>query len=195
MANLVNSSWRRFLIDVAFAKNYQSYFAMTSMTVRGAPQNPVLDELLPSLLHIKVVSILDAALISKLDERGVKPKHFQKRNDLSGRIDTAVAAGLIADAQPLHEIRESRNNLAHEFNQRIGWSDLDRDVVAIHSALREMDFVEPLPSLQVNCERVPKAHLTDPLAEIGFDYRIFVARGDEVWAQITWSEELLPPSP
>ena len=137
----VAKSWRRLLIDVAFGRNYPAYFSMSSATVRGAPRNPILDELLPSLLQIKAVAVLDKALRVKLDSDGTTPKAHGFRNDLNGRIETALAVGILKDVSLLHRVRGSRNDVAHEFDEKIDWKQLDRDISTIHLALHEMGLL------------------------------------------------------
>jgi hypothetical protein len=190
----IDKSWRRFLIDVTFGRHYPAYYSMSALHVRGARRNPILDNLLPSLLYIKAVAILDAALLSKLDEHGVKPKQFGHRNDLYGRIETAAAAGVIANKGVLHGIRSLRNDVAHEFAEKTDWKTLDRDIKGINDALQEMGFAGALPSLNVRWQRSPKQELKDASAVLGFDYWIAVVEGDSVWAEVRYDEEFLPPA-
>ena len=191
----IKKSWRRFLIDVTYGRHYPAYYSMSALHFRGARRNPTLDDLLPSLLHIKAVAILDAALLSKLDEHCVKPKQFGYRNDLNGRIETAAAAGIITNKGVLHSIRSLRNDVAHEFSEKVDWKTLDGDLNGINDALQEMGFVGALPSLNVKWQRSPKEELKDASAMLGFDYWIAVVEGENVWAELRYDEELLPPAP
>lgn len=187
----IAKSWRRFLIDLALCREYPTFFSIASPTVRSAPRNPVLEEILPSLLHIKAVTVLDEGLATKLDEKGEQPRAHGFRNDLNGRLETASKVGLIADATVLHRIRGLRNDVAHEFAEKVTWTQLDADVTAIHSALQQLGYVGAQQTYHVTAERVPKSRLVDPKAVLGFDYTVAVQENGQSVANITWSEEIL----
>jgi hypothetical protein len=189
----VAEAWRRFLIDRAFAQNYRTYFWTTSLTVRMPPANPVFDRLLPSLLHVKALTVLDAALKEELAARGVSPNSYGYKEDLNGRINTAGDLGIFPDSSLLHEARRTRNDVAHEFEPSVSWAELEDTVQAIQQGLSELRLVGPLPKYEVNAERKPKPELNHPTARIGFDYCVSVTADGRVAADIKWSEEILPP--
>lgn len=192
MANdSISRSWDRFLNEVALVRQYRAFFNLVSPTVRQPPAHPVLESTLPSLLQIKAVTILDAALRAVLDARGEKPKARGLKNDLYGRIETALAAGILKDAALLHRARTTRNDVAHEFDERLDWDQLEADVAAIHGALKDCGFVGERPMLEVFWERNPKQELADPKAVIGFDYIFAVREGDCIRASMRWSAEIL----
>lgn len=187
----IANSWRKLLVDVAFMRDYPTFFMIASVNAGSAPRNPVMEQLLPSLLQIKAVTVLDAALQSKLDELEELPKARGFRNDLHGRIETAVAAGVLPDAARLHLARSSRNDVAHEFDETINWVRLEEDLSAIHAALQKLGYVDERPKLEVIAERNPKSLLVDPGAIFGFDYVVAVRAGTNSIAEITWSQEVL----
>lgn len=187
----IHMSWRQLLVDVAFMRDYPVFFSIASVNGGGAPRNPVMEQLLPSLLQIKAVAVLDAALRTKLEEMGELPKVRGFRNDLNGRIETALAAGVLPDAARLHLARSSRNDVAHEFDEKIGWEQLEEDVSAIHAALQHLGYVGDRPSMEVIAERVPKVQLANLNAIGGFDYRVAVRSGGDTVAEIAWSQEIL----
>ena len=187
----INTSWRQLLVDVAFMRAYPVFFSIASVNGGGAPRNPVMEQLLPSLLQIKAVAVLDAALRTKLEEVGELPKVRGFRNDLNGRIETALAAGILPDATRLHLARSSRNDVAHEFDEKIDWERLEEDVSAIHAALQYLGYVGDRPSMEVIAERSPKGQLTNLNAIGGFDYVVAVRSGDQTVAEIAWSAEIL----
>lgn len=188
----IAKSWRLFHIDRAFAQSYRTYFLLTSFTVRMPPANPVLDRLLPSLLHVKALTILDAGLKEALSTRGESPKVHGYKDDLNGRINTAGDLGLFPDSTLLHEARRTRNEVAHQFEPSVSWNDLDDAVQAIQQALSSLSLVGPLPKFEVKAERIPKDSLIDPKAQLGFNYCVSVV-GDngKVEAVIKWSQEIL----
>jgi hypothetical protein len=180
-------------VDAVLGREYPLFFTIAGVTV--APRNPLLEELLPSLLQIKAVTVLDEALGMKLADAGQNPKSYGFRDNLHGRIETALAAGILKDAALLHRVRNSRNDAAHEFAERLDWPRLDADISVIHDALKQMGFVGPRPDLKVKAERVPKTTTDNPAALFGFEYRVTVYDGDSVWAEIKWATEVLRDEP
>jgi hypothetical protein len=59
-ANVIRNGWRNFLIEAAFARDYKMPFFIQSG--QPSPNNPILDSLLPSLLLVKLASLVDEAL-------------------------------------------------------------------------------------------------------------------------------------
>jgi hypothetical protein len=188
----VAEAWRRFLIDRAFAQNYRTYFWTTSFTVRMPPANPVFDRLLPSLLHVKALTVLDAALKEGLAAQDASPKSHGYKDDLNGRINTAGDLGIFPESNLLHEARRTRNDVAHEFEPSVSWTELEDTVQAIQQGLSQLGLVGPMPKYEVNAERKPKPELNDPKARIGIDYCVSVVADGKVEAHIKWSEEILP---
>ena len=83
------TTWRTFLIELELARNYPMAYQLDHQGV--AVRNPVLEKILPSLLHIKMATLL--ALDAYLTSTGtVLPKNYQPT--LGGRIffftDSAV---------------------------------------------------------------------------------------------------------
>ena len=102
------SAWRRFLIDFEFAKNYP--FARLGNGRLGF-RNPVLERILPSLLHVKAVAIPDESLRDLLTERGLAlPKKYG--NGLNARVNFLVDSGIIVDPGSLQKVRNRRNDVA-----------------------------------------------------------------------------------
>jgi hypothetical protein len=107
----ITALWRQFLIDLSFAKHYPiGYIDLQGL----APKNPVLEQLLPSLLHIKAVAILDHALKAWIESKGITVPKKPYGTDLKGRIDFLVDNNRLNGRASLHTLRGLRNNLAHE---------------------------------------------------------------------------------
>ena len=133
----ITRSWRRLLINVELGCEYPTFFAIGGAAAGGVSRNPILEELLPSLLQIKAVTVLDEAIRIRLTEASKRPTEHGFRNDLHGRIETALAAGILKDVALLHRARNSRNDVAHEFAEKLDWSSLEADIAAIHHALQK----------------------------------------------------------
>jgi len=66
-------AWHRFLQELELAKNYHLPYALDNL-FGATPRNPLLEKLLPSLLYIRLVSLLDDALNLYLDNHGLTIK-------------------------------------------------------------------------------------------------------------------------
>lgn len=180
--------WKRLLIDLTFARNYPVGF----IDLPGpAAKNPVLEQILPSLLHIKAVAILDHSLRAWLDANGMIVPKKPYGMDLKGRIDYLADQGKIIDRQPLHDLRGVRNDLAHEPAEVITWTDLDRDIASINTVLKELGLVGELPQLEIYAERSGAQESPDPKVNCVFHYQIAVKEANTVIADIKWSKSLL----
>lgn len=180
--------WRLFLIDLVFARNYTIGY----LDLPGpAAKNPVVERLLPSLLHVKAVAILDHSLRAWIDDKGLTVPQKTYRTDLKGRIDYLADNGHLADRSPLHLIRGTRNELAHEPEGAVNWVELDRDVRAIHSALAELKLVGEMPKWEILSERSDAWPGEISEAVCTFHYRICIKQGDTLVAEIKWAEHMM----
>ncbi len=110
----IQKAWHRFLQEVELAKNYHMPYLLNGFG--GTFRNPLLDYLLPSLLHVKMVAILYEALLFFIGDRGLTVPKKHKRS-LRGRIEYLNEQSLIANYAALHVILDLRNLLAHEVSQ------------------------------------------------------------------------------
>jgi hypothetical protein len=119
----IQKAWNRFLQEVELAKNYHMPYLLNGFG--GTFGNPLLDYLLPSLLYVKMVAILDEALLFVIgDRRLTVPKKYKK--SLHGRIEYLNDQSLIANYAALHGIRDLRNLLAHEVSETTTWDNKGR---------------------------------------------------------------------
>jgi hypothetical protein len=180
--------WRHFLIDYTFARNYPiGYIDLPG----PAPRNPVLDQLLPSLLHIKAVAILDHALEVWIAANmiTVPGKHY--KHDLNGRIELLADAHILTDRKALHALRSLRNALAHQPQDAIDWKNLDRDVATIHATLNELKLVGEMPNFEIFCERSAAQASQDPAVSCIWHYQVEIKEADRLIAAIQWSTSLM----
>lgn len=184
----IRSVWRQFLIDRAFARNY----TLGYLDHPGLPaRNPVLERLLPSLLHVKAVAILDHAFRSWIDERGLTVPRKPYGNDLRGRIDFLADNSFLRDRESLHSIRDTRNDIAHKPAEEISWERLEQDVLVIAAALRELGLVGEMPKWEVFSERSSAREGEIPNALVSFHYRIGIKAADALVAEITWRTHVM----
>ncbi|MBK8060525.1 MAG: hypothetical protein IPK33_22335 [Gemmatimonadetes bacterium] len=157
--------WRRLLIDVELARNYP----LASFDVVGAQaRNPILERLLPSLLLVKAVAVLDAAISEYVASRGLSIPRGTYGTSLNGKIEFLVDESIFPDGDDLHRIRDVRNVIAHDANGDTTWSALDNDIGTLNGALKTLGFVGDPPRLEFFAERRTMDKPDRPDALFGF---------------------------
>jgi hypothetical protein len=180
--------WRRLLIEIELARNYTVPFLLSGLA-RTAPRNPILERILPSLLHIKAVSILDFALNHLIADQGLTvPRRYG--DSFKGRIDFLADQKIVSDAAVLHNVRNRRNDVAHEFNEVVSWDILQQDVSAIDTTLHALGLAPIRPQFEFFAERSGAAESTESGVAFAFDYSFGVREGEAVAAEITWTESI-----
>lgn len=145
----VREAWSDFLVDIQYAENYHLINGVTGGT---RLKNPALEQLSPTLLHVKAVANFDFALETWLAVNGISlPPRY--RGDLNGRIKYFSDNGHLSDAPSLHDIRRTRNSHAHDPLSIAKWKDLHADVQRIHDALFELKIVDLMPTFKVEAIR------------------------------------------
>lgn len=178
----VHQAWRILLIESEFARNYPIAYQLDTRT---AVRNPVLEKILPSLLHIKMATVLDEALESRLTETDTSlPKNY--RPTLEGRISFFHDSKQIANGADLHAIRQRRNNVAHDTSSTISWSQLDHDLATVHATLQHLGIIGPRPHFEVKAERSAMQGSQEPDVTGSFDYSIRLVEGDKTAADVKW---------
>lgn len=184
--NQVYESWQTFLIEVTFAKNYKIPYILTAS--RPVPNNPVLDNLLPSLLIVKLTSLVEEALGEYIAQKGlVVPSQY--RADLNGRINFLRDNGHLKDAGKLHTLRKLRNKLAHKFIGNATWEELDLGVNAADDELQHLGFIGTRPTLEIDSERLP-VDPVDPKYLASIKYRVALKSNRQKVAEFTWSTNI-----
>lgn len=171
-----------------FAKNYTIGYLDHPGPVA---KNPVVERLLPSLLHVKAVAILDQTLRAWINDKGLVVPKRPYGVDLKGRIDYLADSGYLADSSPLHSIRGTRNALAHEPSEAVDWIELDRDVATIQSTFSELKVVDDMPNWKILSERSAAGEGEIPNAICTFHYRIAIMQADKAVAEIKWAQHMM----
>ena len=183
----IAKAWLRLLIDVELAKNYHQPYLLYALQTH---RNPLLENLLPSLLYIKTVSILDEALTIHIEDRGLAmPSTY--RNSLQGKIDFLSDLGILHNTKRLHEIREKRNALAHEISERVSWDQLDIDLIEIEKVLQHLAFVGKRPKYNFYAERSQMTKSTEPGVLFTRDFSYGLKENDRKVSEVSWTEKIL----
>jgi hypothetical protein len=184
----IRQGWWVYLIEVAFAKNYTAPYLIDSGG--PAPNNPILDHLLPSLLVVKLGSLVDEALSEFIVQKGLTIS-TPYRDDFNGKINFFQAHGDLKDATKLHNLRQLRNKLAHEANIRAKWSELDLAIDTADEELQHLGFVGPRPQFELSSECNP-VEPPDPKYLMSLNYRVMLRSEERKVAEFTWSRHILP---
>ncbi len=132
------SAWRKLLQEIVLAKNYPGFYLMIGVAPTTLIQHPILEQLLPTLLFVNLVSLFDEALQAHLDSS--TPRN--KLRTLEKRIDHFSAAGLfVGPTDALHSLRHRRNVLAHETGASATWAEVDAGVAVVGRELANLHAI------------------------------------------------------
>lgn len=182
----IREGWRNFLIEAAFAKDYKTPYIIESHG--PVANNPVLDSLLPSLLIVKLASLVDEALSEYISQKGLTiPKMY--RTDFNGKINFLRDSSHLKDAARLHKLRDFRNDLAHESRIKATWEGLETAIETADQELQHLGFVGPRPQFEMSAERVP-VEPVDPKYLMSFNYSVTLKSEGKKVAEFTWSKHV-----
>ena len=139
----IRKSWERFHQEALLAANYHMAPRRTVIASEKI-RNPVLDRLLPSVLFLRVVSIFDEALEFYIDDRSIQWPPDKERN-LNNRINVLDDNRILRDSATCHCIRERRNELAHEPDKFVQWSELYKCLDVVELELKNLGLLGDRP--------------------------------------------------
>ena len=181
------NSWHTFLQEVELVKNHKQANFITSL---GPPApNPILDNLLPSLVYIRMVSLLDESLDLYIDSLSLTmPRRYGRQ--LNGRINFLDDQNVLLNAATLHGIRERRNELAHDVQRRVTWEEFDAALDMVEKELQHLNFVGNRPNYEFYAER--SGMRDSPKEEVAFiqDYCYGLKEGGEKVIEVSWVVEI-----
>lgn len=150
----IPSEWKVFLQQWTLAKNHYGYTLLLIQSFAPMPTgggkyelDPIADYLMPSLLYVRMVAVLDKALIEYLSIKSLKNAKNKKYKDgLHGRINTLNDQKLLLNFLDLARIRKTRNEIAHQIQTKISWEDLENDLNIIESELQHLEIIGDRPN-------------------------------------------------
>jgi hypothetical protein len=167
MATDTSKQWKVFIINYSLARDYNGPQMLASLTI-GAP-NPLLNELLPTLLFINMLSILDAAL-TEYANSGTISIPASKNKGLDGRLKFFSQKGLLRDYQNLDELRKIRNALVHEVGKRTDWAVLGNGIKVVEEELIHLGMAEKSREYEPYGERKTDNNPTNPRILFSHNY-------------------------
>jgi hypothetical protein len=180
--------WWTYLIETELMKHVKKVQFLNGSRL-PAP-DPIGDRMIPSLLYLRLGSILDEAFEEFIDGNGLTMAKSYK-NDFNGRICFLADQGRLYDPSKIHDIRRRRNELAHEAMKSCEWSEVDAAINVAQSELQHLGFVGPRPQLEFFGQRVPRTPDTGYF--IAHDYRYGLKSGGETVVEITWVAQTRTP--
>jgi hypothetical protein len=187
ISNDVHEAWDRFLIEVTLAHEYPTFYLIDSAGLAGG-RKLILEQLLPSLLYVKMVAILDEALVAFIDFHKLK---LQKpyRKDMNGRISFLHDHGHLTRGTDLHRIRNRRNDIAHTDKAQANWPELTADTDIVHAELMYLKCVGAKPHYSVEGERSAAMKSKEPGIAFVQHYAVKVKNGEKLRAAIEWQRK------
>lgn len=178
-------SWRAYLLKWEAAKHYHfPYLLFIGRTNR----NPLLDQLLPSLLFLRAVSILDEGLKLYIQISDISMPRSKYRDSLEGRISVLSKTGILNNSDELHSIRRRRNDVAHEAHLNTNWDQLSQDLDVIEKSLKKLGLVGDRPHLEYYGERSEMRWVDDPEILGSRDLRWGVKENGIPAMEFSWTE-------
>jgi len=183
-------AWLTFLRQLTMARNYPLPYSLDAVgpTVR----NPFLEHLLPSILFVRVVSLLDEALRIYLDQESLTiPKSYRHRKALKGRLEFLRDRSVLHHYDELDALRDRRNALAHDAANHCSWDDVDSAIDVLEAELQPLGFVAERPLYEPYAERSGAQDSSDPEAVCQWQYRFGLRQKEAEVLAVTWSSKLL----
>ena len=160
------NGWKRLLQDIEFSKNYNRVDP-GHITAK----NPVLDKLLPSLLYIKMLTILDDALKHFIGYHSLSLPKKKYRNDLNGRLNFLHDLKKLKHFGQLDSVRKKRNDYGHETEVWSNWTEFENDLATIEAELQHLGYIGQRPSYEFFSERSGAQDSERPEVLAEFNYR------------------------
>jgi hypothetical protein len=182
----VAEGWHQLLIANELARNYPEFYAISSGGLAG--RNPILDHLLPSLLYVKMVTILDAALDACIEHHQLIIRKPLKE-DLNGRICTLQRANRLLRPSELHRIRVHRNKVSHTLEAQSKWVELDVDMNLVESELLNLNCVNEHPKFDLIATQEAAEASDEPGVACVVCYNLKLTNRDKTEAKFHWYEK------
>lgn len=179
---MVAEDWQNFLVVAELARNYKEVARAANIGMLTAP-NPLLEGLLPSLLYIRLASLIDDALGEYITSQGwtiTKPL----AEDLNGRIFFLESKGVLLRPTELHDLRRKRNTLAHQLSSACSWSELENAVQIGQQELENIKLVGPRPNYEFFSRRLHRELNQGEF--MGFDFEYGINEGTQNVCRVQW---------
>lgn len=184
----VAETWRVFLVQLEFARYYPMAYQLER--VGPAVRNPLLEMILPTLLHMKMMAIADEAFHHYLDDCDQVPATTTYQENLYGRITSLTDRKLIDNGEALQDPRLRRNAAAHQVTSDVSWKQLDSDLLEVQCALERLGLAGERPNFDVRGERSALRESSEPGVLGERDFIVSVHEGTKLAGEYRWQERI-----
>jgi hypothetical protein len=154
-------------------------------------RNPLLDQLLPSLLLVRAASILNEALQFGLDKYGITLPQGHYKDNLKGRIAILGNSGNLSAADKLQDLRSRRNEIVHDISVFATWDELSAAADLVESALQELTIAETRSKLHYFRERSAMSESPDPNVLLTREFKCGIKENGKVAIEFSWRQNFL----
>jgi hypothetical protein len=147
--------WRTFLVQVELGRNL-GRIAVYYGNVR--PQGYVRDELLASLLMMRLVALVETALTDAIASRGLKETTRERRKGLAGSIACLARLDCVVSAPRLHAMCQVGESISKNPDRLIDWPILEHHIASSQAELLHLGLIDDRPSLAFYGNRTPVAN-------------------------------------
>jgi len=183
----LRNAWRVFLLEWELARHYHFPYLLY---IASTNRNPLLDELLPSLLYVRLASLLDEILKFAIDQFGLSLPQQGYRDDLNGRINILANNRKLNHQDELHRIRNRRNQLAHRSATSTTWDELEAAIDKVETTIEPFLSIGTRPHLEYFGERSAFQDSPDPEILGIQDFKCGVKENGVIALEFRWSQAL-----
>ena len=139
-----------------------------------------LNDAAASIIYVNMVSIFSHAVESRMSEQELERKNLKS---LKPRLDLLNERNDLIDYKVLDQIRERRNEIAHELEKSVSTDELDEACSFVEMQLAAWGLVEIRPKYEIGLEKGSARASSVPGNSYEFDLKVRVMNGDKPVAE------------
>ena len=181
----MENTWQRFIQDLELSKHYPQVYMLSGSS---GMRNPLLENLLPSFLFVRLVSLLDEGLKSYIIAENLgRPQ----RGDLHHRIEFLAGKDRLKDKVGLLGLKDRRNDVAHESQPAyVDWHILDEAMSTVEREFQHLGLVGTRPKYEFFSSKSAARSDDDPKVAFAFDYTVGLKKDGALVISFNWTEKI-----
>jgi len=189
MHNGYVEEYHQFVQHLKLAENYHSVYLLQA----GAhiARNPILEQILPSLLYVRMASLFDEGLLRYININKLSPPKKRYKNDLNGRIEFLNDNKLLKDSKECHRVRKRRNDISHEPATNASWTDLENDLRIVESELKNLGLIGNRPNYEFYAECSAARDSKEENVLCVQDYCFGLKEGGKKRIEVSWTVRMM----
>jgi hypothetical protein len=189
MDNEYIEKYYHFLQHLKLAENYHAPYLLEGG--ENITRNPILEQILPSLLYVQMVSLFDEGLLRYMDINELFMPKKRCKNDLNGRIQFLSDNRLIKDSKECHRVRKKRNDIAHESAINASWDGLNNDLSIVELELKNLGLIGDRPNYVFYAERAAARDSKEENVICAWDYYFGLKEDGKKIIEISWTSKMM----